>query len=482
MKTRTLKSILSGVNPIKIIGERSIKIDSVYFDSRKAKSGGLFVAIKGTKDDGSRFIDDVIKKGVRVIVHDTPAQNIKPGVTYILVKNSGTALAMIAQNFYDNPSKKLKLVGVTGTNGKTTTATMLFKLFRSLGFKTALLSTIENKINEKSFPATHTTPDPVSLAQFLALAVEKGCTHAFMECSSHAIDQKRIGGLSFAGAIFTNLTLDHLDYHKTLKAYAKAKKTLFDNLSKNAFAIANSDDKFGKYMLRDTKARKLFFSLKKGSDFQGRILSQSLDGSELLINKKEVKTKTSGRFNAYNTLGIFATAKKLGVTQNKIMRSLKTLTPPEGRLQIIKSKKGVYGVIDYAHTPDALSNVLKTLKGILGRNHKIVTVVGCGGDRDKSKRPVMGRIACQLSDYVYFTNDNPRSEHEESILKDITYKLKGDHFEIESDRAKAISKACKKAKSGDVVLVAGKGHENYQILQDRTVHFSDLEELKKNFK
>ena len=481
-RTKKISEIVHGLKTLKIIGIKERKISDICFDSRKTKEGSLFVAIKGVNDDGNKFIGDAIKNGSKVIVQEKPVKNIRDDITYILVKNSRSALSKIAQNFYDNPSQKIKLVGVTGTNGKTTTATILYKTFRLLGHSTALISTIENKINDQIFPTIQTTPDPVSLSEFLNLAVANGCQYAFMECSSHAIDQKRIEGLSFAVAIFTNLTHDHLDYHKTLMTYAETKKKLFDNLAKNSFALANADDPKARFMLKNTKAKKYFLSLQKPSNFKGNITSQSLDGLKMKINGKEIKTKMIGKFNAYNILGVLATTKLLNLTEHKVISNLKKLSAPEGRMDFLKSKNGVYGVIDYAHTPDALKSVLKTLTEIKNNEAKIITVVGCGGDRDKTKRPIMGKIACSLSDHVIFTADNSRSESTIDIIRNITVSLKEKNFESIENRAEAIKKACKMAKPKDVVLIAGKGHEKYQTANNKTIYFSDMDELKKNFK
>jgi UDP-N-acetylmuramoyl-L-alanyl-D-glutamate--2,6-diaminopimelate ligase len=454
-----------------------LQITSIHLDSRQVKKGSTFIAIKGEKLDGHDYIKEAILAGASVIIHEKPLKEKVSGVRYIKVEDARVAVAELAQDFYNHPSEKLKLVGVTGTNGKTTTATLLFKLFRSLGYHSALLSTIENRIDDEIFPATLTTPDPITLTAFLDLAVKRGCKYAFMECSSHAIDQKRTLRLQFAGALFTNLTLDHLDYHKTFEDYARTKKELFDTLPENSFAIANQDDARGEYMLSNTKARKHFFSLKNLG------IKQSMDGLTILFDGKTIKTKLIGNFNAYNILGIYLVAKLLSIESDEIISAIETLTPPSGRLEFIKSKKGVYGVVDYSHTPDALENVLKTLKEVAPKGGHIITVVGCGGDRDKSKRPVMGKIAFKLSDYTVFTSDNPRSENAQKILEDIVVDLpkESDKYECEVDRAKAMARASTIARSGDIILVAGKGHEDYQILGEKKIHFSDKEVLEKIF-
>ena len=460
---KTLSELLSSIEILETVGETSLEISSICFDSRLAEKKSVFVAFKGTETDGHVFIDNALEHGATAVVYEKEVPNKLPGIAYIRVRDSHAALAELAQNFYDHPSRKLKLIGVTGTNGKTTTATLLFKLFEGLGHKSALLSTIENKISDETFSATHTTPDPTAIASFLQEAVRRGCKYAFMECSSHAIDQKRITGLEFTGVIFTNLTHDHLDYHKTMTAYAKSKKALFDSLPANSFALANLDDKMSHYMLKDTPAHKYFFSLDSNADFN-----------------EIIETKLIGKFNAYNALGIYATAVLLGVPADQVKLKLKELEAPAGRMELIESKTGVRGIVDYAHTPDALENVLKTLREVAGSETKVITVVGCGGDRDTTKRPIMARIACGLSDQVILTSDNPRSEDPEKILDDMVAGVPvGKNFEREPDRARAIAIAVKLSRPGDIVLLAGKGHEDYQILNGGKIHFSDREELKK---
>lgn len=482
---KKLKELINELEIVSILGSTEKTISEIHFDSRKVIPDSIFVAIRGNEKDGNVFIESSIKSGATVIIHNVELENKIVGVTYIMVKDSRKALAQLAQNFYDNPSQKLKLIGATGTNGKTTTVTLLFKLFRNLGHHVALLSTVENKIDDEVFEATHTTPDPVTLARFLDSAVKNGCKYAFMECSSHAIDQKRTSGLNFAGVIFTNLTQDHLDYHKTLDAYADAKKEIFDSLPLTSFAIGNLDDDRAKYMFGDTKANKYFFGIKNNIDlnFQATKINQSLDGLNFFINENKIESKLIGNFNIHNILGVYAAAKLLGIKENKIINKIRLLTPPVGRLEFVKSDTGIFCVVDYAHTPDALLNVLNTLREVLGKNSKIITVVGCGGDRDKTKRSIMGSIACKLSDLVIFTSDNPRSEDPDDILVDIVSDLpkKSSNYKCIVDRAEAISESYKKALPGDIVLVAGKGHETYQIFKDKTIHFSDIEELQKNF-
>ncbi|MFA5889016.1 MAG: UDP-N-acetylmuramoyl-L-alanyl-D-glutamate--2,6-diaminopimelate ligase [Candidatus Paceibacterota bacterium] len=479
-----ISKLLVGVEIVNIIGDNTTSVFSINFNSRKTLDQSLFVAIKGTTKDGNQFIDEAIQKGAIAIVHETEHKNKKTGIVYIHVKNARSALAIMANNFYDNPSQKLRLVGVTGTNGKTTIATLLFNLFRQLGFHCALISTIENKIDDEIYETFQTTPDPVSIASLLASAVSKGCTYTFMECSSHAINQRRIDGLHFAGAIFTNLTHDHLDYHKTLDEYAKAKKQFFDRLPETAFALGNGDDERAQYLLRNTLAKKYFFSLKEKSDadFVGKIMAQSINGQTILINGKEVHTKLIGKYNASNFLGIFESAVLLGISVDKIIPLISSLSAPAGRLEFLKSNSGVYGVIDYAHTPDALQNVLETLIKIKTKNGKIITVVGCGGERDLTKREPMGSIACSLSDYVFFSSDNPRSEDPEHILQDIVKDLPQKNYQCIADREKAVAKACAMARPNDIVLLAGKGPEQYQIMDGYQIHYSDGEELRKNLK
>ncbi|PIQ66585.1 MAG: UDP-N-acetylmuramoyl-L-alanyl-D-glutamate--2,6-diaminopimelate ligase [Candidatus Zambryskibacteria bacterium CG11_big_fil_rev_8_21_14_0_20_42_18] len=469
---KILSELISNLEVVETTGESSLQISSIHFDSKLVEKKSLFVAIKGTSRDGHDFIEEAIKRGATAIVCDQKILKKKPNVTYIRVHDSRIAVALLAQNFYDHPSQKLRLIGVTGTNGKTTTATLLFNLFNSLGYSCALLSTIENKINKKTYPATHTTYEPVALTSFLNEAVSEGCEYAFMECSSHAIDQKRVWGLEFAGAIFTNLTLDHLDYHKTMEAYAKSKKELFDNLSEKSFAVINKDDAWAKYLASQTKAKKYFFSLKETD------IKQSLEGLEISWDGETIKSRLIGAFNAYNVVGVYITATLLGIPKEKVLSHIAKLTPPSGRLEFLSSQKGVHAVLDYAHTPDALENVLKTVREITPKGNKIITIVGCGGERDVSKRPIMGKIAFDLSDYTVFSSDNPRSEDPEQILQEMTMGLPSEtgRYESESDRAKAIKKAFDYAKAGDIVLLAGKGHEDYQVLKEGKIHFSEKEQ------
>jgi UDP-N-acetylmuramoyl-L-alanyl-D-glutamate--2,6-diaminopimelate ligase len=483
---KTLNEILVGIDIVGIYGQNNISINAIYSDSRKVTDDSLFVAIVGNKQNGNEFIDNAIEKGAKFIVHNKSEkiENLKEGIVYIEVNDSNEALGIIANNFYENPSSRLKLVGVTGTNGKTTTATCLFDLFKNLGYKTALISTIENKINEEVFETNLTTPDPITIASFLYDAVNKGCQYAFMECSSHAIDQKRIAGLKFAGAIFTNLTHDHLDYHKNIENYSVTKKKLFDNLPSDSFAISNLDDEFGEFMLKDSRATKYFLTLKgKSIDienlFDCKILAQSLNGSLLDINGEKINTRLVGKFNCYNISGIYITSLLLGLNAQILIKEIEKISPPRGRFELMKSKSGKYAVVDYAHTPDAILNILQTIKEVKDKDSKIITVVGCGGDRDKTKRPEMGAIATDLSDFVIFTSDNPRTEDPEQIIKDIIDKLNTNNYKCITDRSVAIKEACKIASDKDIVVVAGKGHEDYQIIGSTKNHFSDKEELEK---
>lgn len=465
---KILSEILEDVKILESHGNLDARVSSVSLDSRKIQPNTCFVAIVGNVVDGHLFIDEVVEKETIVIVHEKDIKDFKNGVTYIKVADTHSALGVIANNFYGNPSKKMKLVGVTGTNGKTTTATLLHQLFRNLGYKAGMIGTVVNKINDEAFETTRTTPDAITLNELFARIVDKGCEYCFMEVSSHAICEKRVEGISFFGGIFTNLTLDHLDYHKTLENYCDAKKTFFEMLPSNGFAIANIDDARGEYMLSTTKANKYTLSLKKEADFTERL-----------------KTKLIGEFNAYNILGIYAVAILLGQDKAKVKEIIKDLEPVAGRFQYIKSKEeGITGIVDYAHTPDALENVLRTANDLKGKG-KLIAIVGCGGDRDKTKRPIMAKIGYDMSDILILTSDNPRTEKPEDILNDMQKGLPLDmerEVEIIVDRHMAIQKACFQAKAGDFILVAGKGHENYQEVNGLKTHFDDMEELQKYLK
>jgi UDP-N-acetylmuramoyl-L-alanyl-D-glutamate--2,6-diaminopimelate ligase len=477
---KVLKDILYKVKLKEIIGSTDIIISNVQFDSRKVGSGDVFVAVKGFSSDGHDFIDQATEKGVvAIVLEDLPAKR-SDNVNYIVVEDSSEALGIIAANYYDNPSEKLKLVGVTGTNGKSTTVTLLYRLFTKLGQKTGLLSTITNIIGNNSIAATHTTPDPISLNALLARMVEEECTYAFMEVSSHAIHQNRIAGIHFSGGIFTNLSHDHLDYHKTFSDYIKAKKKFFDNLPEDAFALINKDDANGIVMLQNCDAKKVSYSLSAMADFKAKVIENSISGIHLEIDGNQVYTQLVGRFNAYNVLVVYATARLLGMDPLEILTVLSGLKTAEGRFDLVQSKGTVTSIVDYAHTPDALKNVLETIREVRNGNENIITVVGCGGDRDKSKRPIMAKIACDLSDQVVFTSDNPRSEDPLAIIEDMKKGLDPTHFKkylIISDRAEAIKTAGSIAGSGDIILIAGKGHEKYQEIKGERFPFDDKEQI-----
>ena len=466
-------------------GSTGIDVNSVQIDSRKVQQGSLFIAVKGSGVDGHQFIDKAIQSGaIAVVCEVLPAQQVQ-GVTYVQTINSAEAAGVIAHNFYDQPTQKLKLVGVTGTNGKTTIATLLYKLFTCLGYDCGLLSTVENQIAGRVVPATHTTPDPVSLNALLKQMVDEKCTHAFMEVSSHAVHQRRIAGLEFAGALFSNITHDHLDYHKTFDEYIKAKKAFFDALPSSAFAITNIDDKRGLIMLQNTAAKKFSYSLRTMADFKGKILENTLTGLMMSVNDQEVHFRLIGEFNAYNLLAVFGAAICLGEEKNAVLQCLSATDGAEGRFDyLVSPKEKVIGIVDYAHTPDALLNVLATIKKLRSGDEQVITVVGCGGDRDKTKRPVMGEVACEHSDKVIFTSDNPRSEDPEQIIADMETGLntaaKRKYIAI-PDRKQAIKTAVGMANTEDIVLIAGKGHEKYQEIKGVKHHFDDKEVLSEMF-
>jgi len=482
---RNLSDILTGLPFTELQGASDVEISAVVFDSRKVVPGCLFVAVRGTQVDGHDYIQKAIEQGaVAVICEELPGHTAGE-VDFLMVKDSAVALGIVSANFYDNPSKKLKLVGVTGTNGKTTIATLLYQLFRDLGYKCGLLSTVENQINGKIIPSTHTTPDQVELNRLLNEMVNLGCDYCFMEVSSHAVAQHRIEGLSFTGAIFSNLTHDHLDYHKTFENYLKAKKAFFDGLPKNAFALTNADDKNGNVMLQNTKAHKKTYGLKNMADFKGKVLENQFSGLLLLIDSEEVWFKMVGSFNAYNLLAVYAAAMLLDQDHAKVLTSLSKLSGAEGRFDYTISPNKVIGIVDYAHTPDAVQNVLSTIHNIRKGNEQVITVIGCGGDRDKTKRPVMAKVACEWSDKVILTSDNPRSEDPMQIIRDMEAGVPViSRFNVASivDRHEAIRTACELAKPGDIILLAGKGHEKYQEIKGVKNHFDDKEELLNQFK
>ncbi len=477
---KILRDILYKVALTEVIGSTGIFISSVQFDSRKIKEDCLFVAVKGLTVDGHNFIEQTIKSGATAVICEELPEKKHRGVTYLKVKDSCEALAIIASNFYDQPSAKLKLVGITGTNGKTTTATLLYALFIKLGYKVGLLSTVKNQINDRVIPAAHTTPDALELNKLLSEMVAQGCTHCFMEVSSHAVVQQRIVGLTFAGGVFTNITHDHLDFHKTFDEYIKAKKKFFDDLPSTAFALVNKDDSHGMVMLQNTKAVKKTFGLKNAADYKCKIIENTFSGLDLTIDGREIWIKLIGAFNAYNALGIYAVAVLLGENKEETLKALSSLDAVEGRFQYTKAPNGTIGVVDYAHTPDALANVLSTLHDVRASKEKIITVVGCGGDRDKAKRPIMASIACEKSDKVILTSDNPRSEEPAEIIhqmeKGLTLMNKKKSLSI-ADRREAIKTACQLAQRGDIILLAGKGHEKYQEIKGVKYPFDDMEIL-----
>ncbi|MCX6756087.1 MAG: UDP-N-acetylmuramoyl-L-alanyl-D-glutamate--2,6-diaminopimelate ligase, partial [Candidatus Nomurabacteria bacterium] len=456
---KLLLNVIKNIEVLESHGNVDISISAISLSNKDIVENALFTAIVGNVTDGHKFIPDVISKGAKVIVYQNELENYEHGVTYVRVRDTKAALGVIAHNFYDRPSFKLKLFGITGTNGKTTTATLLHQLFLNLGHKTGMIGTVVNKINDKSIDAVRTTPDQINLNRLLAEMVDAGCEYCFMEVSSHAVSEKRISGLHFAGGVFTNLTHDHLDYHKTIENYFNTKKTFFDGLHEASFVLSNIDDERGRDMVADTKAKKYFYGLKTHADFFNRL-----------------ETKLLGEFNAYNALAVYATAHILGMDSEKIKNILAELEPVEGRFNYFKSANGVTGIVDYAHTPDALVNVLKTVQE-MKKDGKIITVVGCGGDRDKAKRPIMAKIAYDMSDIVILTSDNPRTENVEDILSDMKAGIHSESIEVNNvvhiieDRHMAIAMACELTQSGDFILLAGKGHEKYQEVNGVKNHF-----------
>ena len=482
---KKLSDILYKVSTVALSGNTNIDVVDVQIDSRKVQKGSLFVAVRGVAVDGHEFIEKAISQGAVAIVCHEMNSNKKHDITYVQTNDSAEAAGIIAHNFYDQPTAKLKLVGVTGTNGKTTIATLLYKLFTCLGYKCGLLSTVENQIAGKVIPSTHTTPDAISLNALLKQMADEGCEYAFMEVSSHAIHQRRIAGLEFAGALFSNITHDHLDYHKTFDEYIKAKKRFFDDLSPSAFAITNIDDKRGNVMLQNTSARKYSYSLKTVADFKGRILENSLTGLVMTVNEQEVHFRLIGEFNAYNLLAAYGAAICMGQDKAHVLQCLSNTTGAEGRFDyIISPKEKVIGIVDYAHTPDALVNVLTTIKKLKQGHEQVITVVGCGGDRDRTKRPVMGEAACEYSDKAIFTSDNPRGEDPQEILNEMEAGLNSAarrKFISIADRKQAIKTAINMAGPQDIVLIAGKGHEKYQEIKGVKHHFDDKEVLMEMF-
>ena len=482
---KNLSQLISVIKPKQVIGLTDKAIASVECDSRKVVAGSLFVAIPGVNIDGHKFIPNVIEAGALAIVCETVPETLTDGVTYIQVESSASALGFIASEWYDNPSSKLKLVGVTGTNGKTTTATLLYEMTRALGYKTGLFSTVCNYIEKRPVPATQTTPDQLTLNSLMHEMVEEGCAYAFMEVSSHAADQHRIDGLKFAGAVFSNLTRDHLDYHKTVDAYLKAKKRFFDILPADAFALVNVDDKAGLVMLQNTAAAKYTYSLTREADFRCKVIESRINDTLLSLNGKDVEVMFTGRFNAYNMTAVYGACRLLGCSDDEGLVKMSTLVPVAGRFQTFVSPKGYTAVVDYAHTPDALVNVLKSIHEVIGKNGHIITVVGAGGNRDKGKRPIMAKEAARLSDRLILTSDNPRFEDPNEILQDMFAGLEGEDKTKTIrivDRKEAIRTASQFAAAGDVILIAGKGHEDYQEICGVKHHFDDKEVVLERFK
>ena len=479
---KSISTLLRKVQVVTRAGAEEVQIDDLCYDSRQVTTGSCFFAVRGTAMDGHRFIPMAEERGAVAVVCQALPEEIHPEVAYIVVEDSERAMAEMAAAFYDYPSRELKLVGITGTNGKTTTATLLYELVRKLGYRAGLISTVVYKVDDREIPSTHTTPDTIRLNKMLREMVDVGCDYCFMECSSHAIVQKRTHGLSFAGGLFSNLTHDHLDYHKTFAEYLKAKKAFFDALPKEAFVVTNSDDRNGSVMVQNTRARVKYYSLRSMADYRAKITEMHLDGMLLQINGRELWTSLTGRFNASNLLVVYATAEELGFQAEEVLTAMSLLSAVSGRFECIRSASGVIGVVDYAHTPDALENVLQTIQEIQSGSGALVVVCGCGGNRDREKRPEMARIATAYATTTILTSDNPRHEDPEAILDEMEQGVpSGARYLRITDRAAAIRTAVMLSKRGDVVLVAGKGHENYQIIGDEKHPFDDHEELRKAF-
>lgn len=476
-----LKDILYKVAIEAVKGSTEIAIGKMDFDSRKIEANDVFVAIRGSVSDGHDYIEKAIELGAIAIVCDTFPENIVKGITYIQVKDTNKALAFMAANYFDNPSHKLKLVGITGTNGKTTIASLLYQLFKKAGFKVGLLSTVKIMVDDVEYKATHTTPDSITINHYLAAMIEAGVVYCFMEVSSHGIHQKRTEALQFTGGVFTNLSHDHLDYHPTFAEYRDVKKSFFDNLPKSAFALSNIDDKNGQVMLQNTAAKKLTYALKSYADYKAQILENQLSGLLLKINGNEVWVKLIGTFNAYNLLAIYGTAIELGIESLEVLRLLSDLESVSGRFQFIVSDSNITAIVDYAHTPDALENVLKTINDIRTKNEQLITVVGCGGNRDKAKRPIMGGIASDLSNTAIFTSDNPRNENPDVIINEMEQGVAPQNYKrilSITDRKQAIKTACQLAQPNDIILIAGKGHETYQEINGIRHDFDDMKIIK----
>ena len=481
---KNLSQLLTSIKPLKVVGDTNIEITDLINDSRKAAPGVMFVAVKGVAVDSHRFIPDVVAAGAAAIVCEDLPETLNDKVTYIQVDDAIIALAHLADEWFDHPSRSLRLVGVTGTNGKTTTATLLYEMAQLLGHKAGLMSTVRNIVDKEAVEAKQTTPDHLTLNRLLHEMVEAGCEYAFMEVSSHACVQRRIEGITFAGAIFTNLTRDHMDFHKTVDNYIAAKKMFFDALPAGAFALVNADDKVGEVMLQNTRADKYRYSLRTLTDYKGRIVESRLDGTTLELNGNQVEVLFTGRFNAYNLLSVYGASLLLGFDPQEVLVKMSLLEPVAGRFQTMRSPRGYTAIVDYAHTPDALINVLDTIREVVGTSGNIITVCGCGGDRDRGKRPIMAREAAVRSDRVVLTSDNPRTEDPDAILREMETGLPEDarpRTLIITDRRQAIRTACQLAQPGDVVLVAGKGHEDYQEINHVKHHFDDREQIAEVF-
>ena len=475
-----LSDILNGVDVLDILGNKEIEISEIVFDSRKAVKNSLYIAIKGTLVDGHQYISSAIEKGAKAIVCEVLPEQKEEGIIYIKVENSSKVLGLLASNFYGNPSEKLTLVGVTGTNGKTSVSTLLFDIFKKMGYSSVLISTVEYRIGDEVFPSTHTTPDIITLNKILSKAVEQGCQYAFMEVSSHGIHQGRIDGLNFRIAGFTNITHDHLDYHKTFLEYLNTKKRFFDELPQTAVAITNIDDKNGLVMLQNTKAKKKTYAVKTLADYHGKLLELDFNGMLLDFNGKEFWTTLTGKFNVYNLLLVFAIARELGFEENEILTTISKLKRVNGRFEVLKSQGGIIFVVDYAHTPDALENILDSINEIRTKNERLITIFGCGGDRDREKRPEMGKVATRKSTLAIITSDNPRTEDPAQIIKEIEAGVESQNFSkyiTIPDRKEAIKMAIKFAEPKDIVLLAGKGHETYQEINGVRHHFDDKETI-----
>lgn len=482
---RLLKDIIYGVRIVDVKGSTNIAVESIAYDSREVVSYSMFVALRGTQVDGHDYIEKAVGDGALSIVCEEFPEEINEAVTYIKVADSSKAFGVVSANFYDNPSEKIDLIGVTGTNGKTTSVTLLYDLFRLLGYKVGLISTVVNKIHAETIESTHTTPNALELNKLLAKMVEKECRYCFMEVSSHAVDQNRIAGVHFSGGVFTNITRDHLDYHKTFDSYIAAKKGFFDELSESAFALVNSDQVHSEAMIHDTKAKVSTYGVNSVADFKARIIENRFDGLHLELNQKDLYTKLIGDFNAYNLLVAYSVGVLLGQDELDVLTTLSNLNPPEGRFQHMVSDSGVVAIVDYAHTPDALENVLNTIKNIRTGNEMVITIVGCGGDRDKGKRPLMAEIACRLSDQVIFTSDNPRSEEPDVIIEDMRKGVPSVDYKKTlaiTNRKEAIKTACSMGRAGDIILVAGKGHEKYQEIKGEIFPFDDVEVVMETLK